>query len=282
MSNRTTLRRIVTMSGVGLHSGIESTVRLFPSQRGKGLRARMPGGIFQSFDTIEVVATERCTRLRFDDGRTVDTVEHLMAAIAIFRLTDADLEFSTSEAPILDGSALPWLNAFGMAGSAALRGYAPSFRVLKHFEFSHRGARYTASPGSLHYDVFIDFPGTFIERQRVEVGALELSDLADCRTFALESEIAALQRAGLALGGGLHNALVIGGQGPLNPEGFRRSDECVRHKALDLVGDLHLLGAPIIGRFTASRPGHSANNAFLRAMMDNGVFAMDQADVLAA
>lgn len=273
MFNRTTLRRPIAVSGTGLHSGAPGMVRITPSRLGLGIRACLSGGLPQSLSTIEVLATERCTRLRFEDGRTLDTVEHLMAAIAITGLTDADIEFSSPETPILDGSALPWVNAIVWAGLLELGGVRPVLRVTKNFHFSHKGATYSVSPGRLHYDVGIDFPGTVIGNQRVRVSGNALRTLSDSRTFAMESEIQALRSAGLALGGGLHNAVVIGPEGPVNPEGFRHPDECVRHKALDLVGDLHLLGRQIIGRFVADRPGHSANNAFLRAMVSEGVIS---------
>jgi UDP-3-O-[3-hydroxymyristoyl] N-acetylglucosamine deacetylase len=238
-----------------------------------GISFARPGLDPVRLSELEVVATERCTRVRFPDGSTVDTVEHLVAALAMADVTDVEIEFSDDEAPILDGSSMPWLRELVATGLRPLAGEAPHLEVVSPFEFSSRGATYSVSPGPLFYDVTIDFPSPSIGRQNIRISGAETALLADSRTFAMEHEIAALRSAGLAQGGGLHNAVVIGVAGPLNPEGFRHRDECVRHKTLDLVGDLHMLGVPVVGRFVVSRPGHSANGEFLEALQAAGVLA---------
>lgn len=269
MRRRTTIERSIAVAGVGLHSGNSTSVVLAPSSDGILLRRR--GSRAQPFGTIEVLATERCTRIQFENGGTVDTVEHLMAALAMSGVTDIDVTFDGDEAPILDGSASEWLKAIESAAPVSVHGAVEPLVVTRSFEFSHNGSRYSAMPGDLSFDVSIDFPGTPIGLQSIRVDGDHISDLADSRTFVLEHEIAALRAAGLALGGGLHNAVVIGKNGPLNEGGFRHPDECVRHKALDMVGDLFLAGGQILGAFSAHRPGHAATSAFLKAMMDEGV-----------
>ncbi|WP_327210985.1 UDP-3-O-acyl-N-acetylglucosamine deacetylase [Rhizobium leguminosarum] len=270
-TRRQTISRIGRVTGVGLHRGRESSVTLRPGD--DGVSFSRPGLDPLRLSELDVVATERCTRVRFPDGSTIDTVEHLVAALAMAGVTDVEVEFADHEVPILDGSSMPWLRELVAAGLRPLAGEAPYLEVVAPFEFSARGATYSVAPGPLSYDVTIDFPAPSIGRQNIRISGGETALLADSRTFAMEHEIAALRNAGLAQGGGLHNAVVIGVDGPLNPEGFRHRDECVRHKTLDLVGDLHMLGVPVVGRFVVSRPGHAANGEFLRAMAASGVLA---------
>ncbi len=278
MRQRRTIRREIVVTGVGLHSGLRSMVTLQPASPGEGLVARFGGAAFQALASLRVLATDRCTRIEFDDGGNVDTVEHLCAALAMAGISDIRITFDSKEAPILDGSSSPWLAAIAAAGLLDLPGHADVLLVARPFEFSVRGSSYSVVPGELSLKVGIDFPGTAIGQQTIAVDGADIACLADSRTFVLEHEIEALRANGLALGGGLHNAVVIGSAGPINPEGFRHPDECVRHKALDLVGDLLLAGCPILGAFSVHRPGHAANSAFLKAMQDAGVLI--RADVL--
>lgn len=271
MRQRRTIRREIVVPGIGLHTGLRSSVTLQPAFPGEGLVARFGGSAFQVVGSLRVLATDRCTRVEFDDGSNVDTVEHLFAAIAMAGISDLRITFDCREAPILDGSSLPWLEAIAAAGLLDLPGRAEALLVTRPFEFSVRGSSYSVVPGKLSLKVGIDFPGTAIGQQTIAVDGADISSLADSRTFVLEHEIEALRAHGLALGGGLHNAVVIGSDGPINPEGFRHPDECVRHKALDLVGDLLLAGCPIIGAFSVHRPGHASNSAFLKAMQNAGV-----------
>lgn len=270
---RRTIGRCLTVSGTGLHSGLPASVMLEPSTSGTGISIRFKGGPSQSIETLAIVATDRCTRVETADGRSIDTIEHLMASLAITGITDIALEFDCLEAPILDGSAIEWVLAIESAGLVVIGGPAPILQVRRPFEFSVRGSHYSVEPGPLSFDVSIDFPGTPIGFQAISIPGSSMRSLADSRTFVLEHEIAALRDHGLALGGGLHNAVVIGQEGPINESGFRHVDECVRHKALDLVGDLRLAGGQIIGVIKAHKPGHAATGAFLKAMFAEGVIA---------
>lgn len=266
---RRTLARSVNVTGVGLHSGTSCSVTLYPGSNGITFRRR--GAAPSPLSMLETIATDRCTRVGFPDGSRVDTVEHLVAALSIAGITDVVVEMTGEETPILDGSSLPWLHEMSAVGVIALPGPAARLEVVAPFEFSARGAHYSVAPGALAYDVTIDFPAASIGRQNIRVEDGFIGLVADSRTFVLEHEIEALRAAGLALGGGLHNAVVIGSEGPINPEGFRHRDECVRHKTLDLIGDLFMFGLPVIGDFTVSRPGHAANGEFLRAMSAAGI-----------
>lgn len=273
MYGRRTIKRGTRVSGVGLHTGLASSVTILPASAGTGIRARFLDEAYQEIGSVLVLGTERCTRIQFASGRTVDTVEHLMAALSFAGVTDILLSFDCPEAPILDGSALPWLDELAETGFADLDGRADILRVVRPFEFSTKGATYSAAPGPSEIRVSIDFDNPAIGYQEIALRDSDFATLADSRTFVLEHEIAALRAHGLALGGGLHNAVVIGADGPINPEGFRHQDECVRHKALDFVGDIFLAGRKLVGSFRAHRPGHTANNAFLSAMLASGVLA---------
>ncbi|MCV9963710.1 UDP-3-O-acyl-N-acetylglucosamine deacetylase [Pararhizobium sp. BT-229] len=264
---RTTSANPVVLGGVGLHSGKDATVRVMPGK--SGLRVA-DGGTFIALRDVAVARTPRCTRLELPSGRRIDMVEHLFAALRIAGITDADMEFDGDEVPVLDGSSAVWLEAFAKAGARGLDGSIECLLVVKPTSFETGPSRFTAMPGQFSLDCTIDFPNAHIGRQSVRVDERSLVSLATARTFVLEHEIALLKANNLALGGSLDNAVVIGEAGPLNPGGFRVDLECARHKALDFVGDLMVVGVPVIGRFEVFAPGHSANNAFVHQLLSSG------------
>jgi UDP-3-O-[3-hydroxymyristoyl] N-acetylglucosamine deacetylase len=257
----------IVVSGVGLHSGLPSAVRVMPGHN--GLRIVDIGHVISVSD-IAVTRTPRCTRLELRSGRRIDMVEHLFASLRIAGITDADIEFLGDEVPILDGSSSVWLDAFARKGTRHLIGAVECLVVVKPASFEVGQSQFSVLPGHFSLDCTIDFPNPHIGRQSIRVEEDALASLAHARTFVLEHEIAMLKANNLALGGSLDNAVVIGKDGPLNPEGFRVDLECVRHKALDFVGDLMVLGVPVIGRFEVFAPGHSANNAFVEEMVMSG------------
>jgi UDP-3-O-[3-hydroxymyristoyl] N-acetylglucosamine deacetylase len=267
-SIRKTIAREFRLEGVALHSGKNSHVTLRPSSNGITIS---DSGRDVPLSSVEVVRTPRCTRLRLPSGRQIDMVEHLFAALRICAVSDIALSFSGDELPVLDGSAGVWTRALSKAGLTALSGYADCFVVVEAFAFESGMSRFTAEPGVFNLECTIDFPNPHIGKQSVTVANPTLASLADARTFVLEREIAMLQANNLALGGSLDNAVVIGEGGPLNPEGFRMERECARHKALDFLGDMMVLGMPIVGRFAIHAPGHAVNNHFLCEMLERGV-----------
>lgn len=211
-----------------------------------------------------------CTLIGNAAGATVSTVEHIMAALAGTGVHNAVVEIDGPEAPILDGSAAPWARAILAAGLRPQGAPVRALRILRPVAVAEGAAAARLEPASgMHIAFAIDFPVPAIGRQGVALNMANgafLRELADCRTFALEAEIAALRAAGLAQGGSLDNAVVFGAAGALNPGGLRRPDEPVRHKALDALGDLALAGGPILGRYTGERAGHALTNALLRAL----------------
>ena len=278
---RRTLRTSIGCVGTGLHSGRRASLVLRPAPVGAGIRFRRTDIDFEvaaHFD--RVVETRLCTALGVpgDPDRSIATVEHVMAALAGCGVDDALVEIDGPEAPILDGSAAPFVFLIDCAGIVSRAGApAQAIEVLRPVRVEDGAGpdaawaelTPTASRSALEAALTIDFPATAIGRQSFAMRVTPQGfreALADARTFTLAEEVAALRAAGLARGGSLANAVVVDGPLVLNPGGLRRPDEFVRHKLLDAVGDLALAGAPLRGRFTGHRSGHRLNNRLLHAL----------------
>jgi UDP-3-O-[3-hydroxymyristoyl] N-acetylglucosamine deacetylase len=284
IASRRTLKSAIHCVGVGLHSGRRVTMVLRPAAGGAGIvfrRTDLGVDIPARFD--RVADTRLCTALVAADApqARVGTVEHVMAALAGTGVTDAVVELDGPEVPILDGSAAPFVFLIDCAGTTALPLTAPVLEVLRPVRVEDGEAfaeLHPASTAGFEAALTIDFPSTAIGRQSLSLRVTAASfrgGLADARTFALAEDIARLRAAGLAQGGSLANAVVVDGPLVLNPAGLRRPDEFVRHKLLDVVGDLALSGAAISGRFVGHRSGHGLNNRLLRALFaDRGAWRL--------
>ena len=270
-----TLAGAAILAGVGLHTGEHVRIAIRPAPADCGV-------VFVRTDIKDrdnrlpalgeaVVQTRLGTVLGNGAGVTVSTVEHLMAALCALGVDNAIVELDGPEVPIMDGSAQPFVDLLDHAGLRRQEAPRRYIEILERIEVTEGDAQASLSPAASFEMAFeIDFATAAIGRQRVELAIDEASfraELADCRTFGFLHEVEALRRIGLARGGSLENAVVFDGDVLLNPEGLRRPDEPVRHKALDAVGDLYLLGAPIIGRYEGLRAGHGANNAIVRALL---------------
>lgn len=281
---RRTLKAAIGCVGIGLHGGRRVHLTLRPAPAGTGIRFhRTDIGLEIAALYDNVVDTRLCTVLGIPGedapSRRIGTVEHVMAALAGCGVDDAIVELDGPEVPILDGSAAPFVFLIDCTGLTAQAGglWPEAIEVLRPVAVrdgegeAAAWASLTPSGGDrLEAAVTIDFPGTAIGRQSLSVRVTPQSfraALADSRTFTLLRDVERLQAAGLALGGSLDNAVVVDGQAVLNPGGLRRPDEFVRHKLLDVVGDLALAGAPIRGRFAGHRSGHALNNRLLRALL---------------
>ncbi|UPY39297.1 UDP-3-O-acyl-N-acetylglucosamine deacetylase [Sediminicoccus sp. KRV36] len=276
---RRRLASSISCRGVGLHSGRTISLTLHPGPIGSGIifhRSDLGLDIPAQHDLV--VETRLCTQIGLPGDRAarVGTIEHVMAALAAAGIDDAVVELDGPEVPILDGSAAPFLFLIDCAGTA--EHFAPRriIEVLRHVRVEDsNGAFAELAPNTeFAFDaaLTIDFGETAIGRQslslRVSVESFR-RELADARTFTLAEDVARLRAAGLAQGGSLANAVVVDGPMILNPGGLRRPDEFVRHKLLDVVGDLALAGAPIAGRFSGHRSGHALNNELLRALFSD-------------
>lgn len=286
---RKTLKTAIGCVGVGLHSGRRVALMLRPAVAGTGIlfrRGDLGIDIPARFD--RVVDTRLCTALVAEGApqARIGTVEHVMAALAGTGITDAVVELDGPEVPILDGSAAPFLFLIDCAGTVSLDTPAPVIEVLRRVRVEEGGAFAELLPAQLpgfEATMRIEFPATAIGTQQVSLRlspAAFRAGVADARTFTLAEDIARLRAAGLAQGGSLENAIVVDGPLVLNPGGLRRPDEFVRHKLLDVVGDLALAGAALSARFIGHRSGHALNNKLLRALFaDRGAWRMVEGQV---
>ncbi len=269
---RRTLARPASFAGVGLHSGVEARLRVEPAPAGQGLvfvRADLPGAPRVPVAVEAVVDTRLATTLG-RNGVRVGTVEHLLAALLGAGVDDATLVLHGPEVPALDGSAAGFARAFAEAGLLARDAPRPPLRLPAPIELREGARRARLLPADrLEIDVRIDFPAP-VGAQRcafaLEPGAFS-RELAWARTFGFLRDVEALRRMGLAKGGSLDNAVVFTEDGPLNEGGLRAPDEPARHKALDLLGDLALLGRPLLARVEVERPGHGFTAALARAVL---------------
>lgn len=269
-----TVSRIIELSGVGLHSGAETVLRLLPAEIGTGL-------IFRRVDVTDrdnmiparwdsVVDTRLCTVVANQAGVSVGTIEHLMAALSACGVDNAILELDAPEVPIMDGSSAPFVDAINEAGLKTQAAPRRAIKVLKEVSVVDGDKIVTLKPGiGSRFKAGIDFAHPSIGQQSFEIelfsGDFE-TKISDARTFGFAHEVKALRAMGLALGGSMDNAVVLDEKAVMNPEGLRHSDEFARHKVLDAVGDIYIAGGPMIGHYEASKPGHNMNNRVLQAL----------------
>ena len=269
-----TLVDVVSLAGVGVHTGAEVQVTLRPAAPDTGvvfIRTDIQDRDNRLAATGEaVVQTRLGTVLGNAAGVTLSTVEHLMAALNALGVDNAVVEVDGPEMPIMEGSSQPFVDLLDRAGRQAQAAPRRYIEILEPIEAVEGEARASLKPAGRFEVAFeIEFKSAAIGRQSVDLVVDEASfrsEIAACRTFGFAHEVEALRKMGLARGGSLENALVYDGDALLNPEGQSRPDEPVRHKALDAIGDLYLLGAPLLGRYEGVRAGHGVNNALVRAL----------------
>jgi UDP-3-O-[3-hydroxymyristoyl] N-acetylglucosamine deacetylase len=269
-----TLAAPAICAGVGLHTGARVRLSIRPAPARSGivfLRTDVDGDGRVPVSPEAVVQTRLGTVIGNAAGVTVSTIEHLMAALAALGVDNALIELDGPEVPIMDGSAEPFVKLLDRAGRREQEMPRRVVEVLRPIEVREGDKRAALLPSNRFEVSFeIGFASAAIGHQACDVVADEAgfrTELADCRTFGFLHEVEALRQAGLARGGSLENAIVIDGDRVLNPEGLRRPDEFVRHKALDAVGDLYVLGMPLLARFEGVYAGHGLNNAVLRALL---------------
>ncbi len=272
---QTTLTSAITFFGVGLHTGASAHVTLLPAPAETGIwfrrvdvedRNQMVPAHWAS-----VVSAELCTKLTNEDGVSVSTVEHLMAAIAGTGLCNLVIEIDGPEVPILDGSSAPFVA--GILGRGIRRQDSPvrAIELLKPVEVRNGDAYARLTPAdTLEIEFEIEFDDAAIGQQQKRLnmsnGAF-VHELCDSRTFCRQSDVDTMQANGLALGGAPGvNAVVFDGDRVASPGGLRHSDEPVRHKMLDALGDLALAGAPLLARYEGHWAGHAMTNALLRTL----------------
>lgn len=269
-----TLKSDAVFEGAGLHSGAPVRMRVRPASADYGIWFRRTDVVDR--DSLiparwdAVVPSRLCTLVTNAAGVTVSTIEHVMAALAGCAIHNALIEIDGPEVPILDGSAVPFVQGFLARGIRGQAAPVRAIRVLAPVEVSEGEAIARLDPSDmLEIDFRIDFAEAAIGRQsrvlNMSNGAF-VRELSDSRTFCRQSDVDAMRANGLALGGTLENAVVFDGDRVVSPGGLRHSDEPVRHKMLDALGDLALAGGPILGRYTGIRAGHALTNRLLRKL----------------
>jgi UDP-3-O-[3-hydroxymyristoyl] N-acetylglucosamine deacetylase len=269
MQKRQTLASAVTIDGVGLHSGRPVRMRLVPAPAGTGIVfVREDAGGVEIPATLDHAGPSFYATVIREGEQTVSTIEHLMAALYALLVDDLRVELDGPEVPILDGSSKPFVDLILRTGRVELdarRDYMTLVRPIAVTLEDKRIAAYPCREYRVTYAIEFDHPVLGYQEPSASLWgeAAFAQKLAPARTFTFESEVEALRRNGLALGGSLDNAVVLGEQGALNPD-LRFPDEFVRHKMLDLTGDLSLLGHPLRAHIVAYRAGHDLHARLAR------------------
>jgi UDP-3-O-[3-hydroxymyristoyl] N-acetylglucosamine deacetylase len=274
---QTTIDSDLVLSGVGVHSGNEVSIILHPAEAGTGWTFLVNNGrgrlvrIPADFRMVSNVTL--CTVLSDASGASVATVEHLLSALRGLNIDNVEIEIEGGELPIMDGSAMPFVEAIDEAGIRVLDEPRRWIKVLKpvRIEDGKCSAELRPHYGS-RFEIEIDFETPFIGRQQLEIDltpSVYRREIARARTFGFMRDVKALWACGRALGASLDNTVAIGEDRILNPEGLRFKNEFVRHKTLDAIGDLALANAPILGCYRSVRGGHRINTMMLKALYED-------------
>lgn len=292
-----TVRKTVRLSGVGLHTGEICELVIEPVGAGEGIRfvrSDLEGPELErtiASTPALVTKTQLGTVLTNAHGASISTVEHLMAAFAMLGISEAKVSCSGPEVPILDGSSIDFITAIQQVGVHVYPHTIGTVSPRTQVTVAQGDSWAVAEPlpagsgAEVILDVTIDFDHASIGTQRIIIeGDREtiLQEVAEARTFTELRHVEALREIGLARGGSLENAVVLDENGIMNEEGLRMEREFVRHKALDLVGDLYLLGLPLGCKITAYKPGHTINTALALALCEEtGQLATDDVAMMA-
>lgn len=287
MRFETTIQRPVEASGVGLHSGVPVRIRILPAPPATGIvfvRTDLEGfRIPASWRYVQKVSY--ATSL-MRQGVLISTTEHLLSTFYSMAVDNALVEIDNLEVPILDGSGKPFVELIRAAGIRESRRKRRYLRIRREFSVEHDGRRIRILPADrflLTCEVFFEHP--MVGRQRLELDVTPedyARELAPARTFGFEHQLAQMRDMGLIRGASLNNAVCFDRTSVLNPEGLRFPDECCRHKALDLIGDLALIGKPLLGHVIAEKAGHAMHFALVqRIMNDPALYEILNSDQLA-
>lgn len=275
MIKQRTLKNVIRATGVGLHTGDKVYLTLRPAAGDTGI-------VFRRVDLPEPVEIHACpenvtdTRLSTTveaNGARVSTIEHLMSAFAGLGIDNAYVDLTAAEVPIMDGSAGPFVFLIQSAGIAEQTAPKRFIRIKRKVEVreGEKWARFEPFDGfKVSFQIDFNHPTFRNTRQEAIVDFSTTSfvkEISRARTFGFMAEVEALRQAGLARGGGLDNAVVLDDYRILNDDGLRYEDEFVKHKVLDAIGDLYLLGRPLIGAFSAHKSGHALNNKLLQKLV---------------
>ena len=270
--NQTTIARTVTINGFGLHTGAPVELSLRPAPANTGyIFVRTDLDDFEIPASVEYVSHCSYATTLMRQGVVLSTCEHLLSALRGSGIDNCFIDLDNIEIPILDGSSENWIELLERAGIRQLKVPRRKLKVLRKVSVDEGGRKMSVEPADrLEIDCEIEFTHPFIDRQRLlfvlDNGSFG-REIASARTFGFSEEIEMLRKANLALGGSLDNAIVLTPDGMMNESPLRFRDEFVRHKILDIIGDIALLGIPLEGRITAKKSGHAVHAALMSKLL---------------
>jgi UDP-3-O-[3-hydroxymyristoyl] N-acetylglucosamine deacetylase len=270
--NQTTISKVVKIRGVGLHTGVDVNLKLKPAPENTGyIFVRTDLDNFEIPASVEYVSHCSYATTLMRRGVVLSTCEHLLSALRGSNIDNCFVELDSIELPILDGSSEQWIDLLAKAGVRELDAPRRWFEVVERVEFEEDERRMSIEPSKqFEIECVIDFPHPMVKRQAfhfvMDNGSYG-KQIASARTFGFTHEIEMLRKANLALGGSLYNAIVLTPDGMLNEEPLRFDDEFVRHKILDIIGDVALLGLPVKAKITAERSGHAVHAALMSKLL---------------
>ena len=274
--NQQTIADTIDISGIGLHSGKNVKIKLQPAEVNHGVKF-----IRTDKDTKNVIEavwsnvseTNLSTTISNLNGLKISTIEHLMSALSGLHIDNLKILIDAPEVPIMDGSSRPFVELIESVGIKIQNTKRKMLNIKKIIEVKKNNSSVKLVPNNrFSKDFEIDFPSQLVSKQSCQLQLINgnyKTDIAAARTFGFEKDVEQLRSQGLALGGSLDNAVVVGEKKILNKNGLRYADEFVRHKILDSIGDLYLAGSPIIGYFYGNKSGHFLNNQLLRKVFSD-------------
>ena len=275
-SNQQTIKNEILLTGIGLHSGKQVELKLKPAEIDNGIKFIRTDKIKNNVINAvwsNVTETVLSTTISNKGGLKISTIEHLMSALSGLHIDNLNIYISASEVPIMDGSSRPFVDVIENSGIRVQNKKRKILNVKKVIEVKNNDSSVKIIPNKqFSIDFEIDFPSQLVSKQSCQLQLINgnyKADIAAARTFGFEKDVEHLRSNGLALGGSLDNAVVVGERKILNKDGLRYSDEFVRHKILDSIGDLYLAGSPIKGYFYGNKSGHYLNNQLLRKLFSD-------------
>lgn len=274
--NQQTIEKTITCTGIGVHTGCKANMTIKPAPEGTGIhffRKDMGNKYPPTKAVVKNITDTRFSTTIGYNGNSVLTIEHLMAAFAGLGVDNAMVEVDAPEVPIMDGSAAPFVSLIKEAGIKKQGSVQPYIKITKSIELKANGKSIRIEPAErLRITSYINYDHPVVKEQALTYtpnnGNFE-KEIANARTYGFLNEVKELIAMGLAKGGSLENAIVIGDDSILNEEGLRFEDEFVRHKILDILGDISLLGMPVVGHIIARKSGHALNTQFVNEILKN-------------
>ena len=270
---QTTLNTPVSFEGIGLHSGLNTKITILPTEADQGItfkRVDLKKNNLIQANFTNVSSAKLCSTLKNEKGVKVSTVEHLLAALYIANIDNAIIEIDNEEVPIMDGSAKNFISVLNKTEIKTLKNKIKYLKIISKIELIENQKKISIEPNdfALEVDFKLNYDNKIIGKQRniVNFQTDDLEDIYNSRTFCLFEDIEKIKKLGLAKGGSLDNAIVVGKNKLLNNNGLRNEKEFVNHKILDLAGDFVLSGYRILGKVICEQGGHLLTNSFLKKL----------------